>query len=286
MKYRENPAALAGLSVRALGSEDTRHRFLMPVTTPAGPLRVLIVEDRALDAELIVAELQRAGYALTSLECVETPDAFLRHLSPPPDVILCDYALPSFSAPDALRLVKQRGLDIPFIIVSGSIGEEVAVDAIKHGADDYLLKDRLGRLGPAVSQAIEEKKLRAAAARAEEDLRQSEYKYRCLFEHLPDAAYLCDSASGRIIDVNHHGETLLGLDRAGVLGTKIGQFMPDNVARTLLSTARDDQPPSEIETAVNRPLDGAVPVSVRSAVVPLYNRRLLLVFVRRHDSTR
>lgn len=252
----------------------------MPVSTPVATLRVLIVEDRALDAELMVAELQRAGYTLESVIRVETADAFVRQLSPQIDVILCDYALPSFSAPDALQLVKQRGLDIPFIIVSGSIGEEVAVDAIKHGADDYLLKDRLGRLGPAVNQALQEKQLRAAAHRAEEDLRQSEYKYRCLFEHLPDAAYLCDATSGRIIDVNPRGEALLERDRAGVLGSKISQFIPAEITRELLSAAANAPPPPEIETVFNRPADGPLRVRLRSAIVPFYSRRLLLVFIR------
>jgi Response regulator containing CheY-like receiver, AAA-type ATPase, and DNA-binding domains len=227
----------------------------------------------------MVAELERAGFSLGSVVRVETPDAFTSQLSPELDVILCDYALPSFSAPDALRLLQQRGLDIPFIIVSGSIGEEVAVDAIKHGADDYLLKDRLGRLGRAVSQAIEEKKLRAAAARAEEDLRQSEYKYRCLFEHLPDAAYLCDATSGRIIDVNPRGETFLRRERARVLGSKIAQFLPAETTRDLLTSA-NTSPPPELDTVFHRPDDAPLPVHLRSAVVPLYNRRLLLLFVR------
>ena len=281
MKDRGNPAVLAGLLAATRGSQDRPPRLVMPASPPAATLRILIVEDRELDAELMTAELQRAGYTLTSVVRVETGDAFMRELSPSLDVILCDYALPSFSAPDALRLLKQRGLDLPFIIVSGSIGEEVAVEAIKQGADDYLLKDRLGRLGRAVAQAIEEKKLRAAAARAEEDLRQSEYKYRCLFEHLPDAAFLCDATSGRIIDVNPRGEFLLGLERARVLGSKLPQFIPADASRALLPPNSDAAPPAEVHTTLNRPLDGAVAVHLRSAIVPLYQRRLLLVFASR-----
>src|SRR5690606_37423479 len=125
-------------------------------------LRILLVEDQTLDAELMIMELKRSGYATSTVVRVENPDDFNAELSQAPDVILCDYALPTFSAPEALRIVQQRQLDIPFIVVSGSIGEEIAVEAIKNGADDYLLKDRLGRLGAAVSQAVEEKKLRDA----------------------------------------------------------------------------------------------------------------------------
>src|SRR5688572_17550107 len=202
--------------------------------SPAAPLHLLVVEDQELDAELMMQELQRAGFAFASVVRVQTADDFLRELNRTPDVILCDYALPAFSAPDALRLVQQRGLDVPFIVVSGSIGEEVAVETIKNGADDYLLKDRLGRLGAAVTQALQEKRLRADAHRAEEDLRQSEYKYRCLFEHLPDAAFLCDASTGRVIDTNRRGETLLSLDRAAVLGMRLSQFMPAESFRALL----------------------------------------------------
>lgn len=250
----------------------------MPETASPPPLKVLIVEDRPLDAELMTAALERAGFAPKSAR-VETREAFLEQLASPPDVILCDYALPAFSAPDALRLVRQSGLDIPFIVISGSIGEEVAVEAIKQGADDYLLKDRLGRLGPAVAQALEEKKLRAAAHRAEEDLRQSEYKYRCLFEHLPDAAYLCDSATGRIIDVNHRGETLLGLDRSGVLGNPLGQFVSADVFRALVAATQSDT--SATRDAEIQNISGQrTPVHLSASIVPIYNRRLLLVFAR------
>ncbi len=244
-------------------------------------LRILLVEDQPLDAELLLLELKRSGFASALVRRAETAEEFNRELAHAPDVILCDYALPAFSAPEALRIVKQRQLDIPFIIISGSIGEEIAVDAIKHGADDYLLKDRLGRLGPAVTQALEEKKLRTAAQRAEEDLRQSEYKYRCLFEHLPDAAYLCDSANGRIIDVNHRGEALLGLDRAGVLGAKLPQFVTPQVFRSLVEAARQpDAAPRPLPVEIVGADARRTPAQILGAIVPIYHRPLLLAFVR------
>lgn len=254
----------------------------MPSTAaPSAALRILLVEDQPLDAELMMLELRRSGFASAEVIRTETAEEFTRELAQSPDVILCDYALPSFSAPEALRLVQQRQLDIPFIIISGSIGEEIAVDAIKHGADDYLLKDRLGRLGPAVAQALEEKKLRAAAHRAEEDLRQSEYKYRCLFEHLPDAAYLCDSGNGRIIDVNHRGETLLGLDRASVLGKKLAQFVTPQVFHSLVEAARPpDASPHSLPAEIVRADAQRRPARILASIVPIYHRRLLLVFVR------
>lgn len=136
------------------------------------PIRVLILEDHPTDAELMVLELKRAGFA-PSWERVDSEPGYLEKLGPRWDVILSDYVMPQFKAPRALQLLKKSGLEIPFIIVTGSISEEIAVESLKQGATDYLLKDRLTRLGPAVKQALEQKKLReeklAERKRAEEE---------------------------------------------------------------------------------------------------------------------
>jgi signal transduction histidine kinase len=118
--------------------------------------RILLVEDNDNDAELMVAELQRLGFDI-EWQTVETEEAFLGRLNSGIDLILSDYALPAFSGMRALELLNEhKELDIPFIIVSGTIGEETAVTAIKNGASDYLLKDRIARLGPAVHRALRE----------------------------------------------------------------------------------------------------------------------------------
>jgi signal transduction histidine kinase/CheY-like chemotaxis protein len=135
------------------------------------PLRILILEDRAEDAELVLYELKRGGFD-ASWHRVETEADFLAHLSPDLDIILSDYSMPQFSAPRALAALQGSGLDIPFIIVTGTISEEVAVESIKRGAADYLLKDRLSRLGQAVAQAIERKRIRTEQRRVEEALRR------------------------------------------------------------------------------------------------------------------
>jgi two-component system, cell cycle sensor histidine kinase and response regulator CckA len=124
----------------------------------AVPLRVLVLEDRPSDARLVIHELQRAGFN-PKWERVETEADFLSRLEWTWDLILADYDLPQFDAATALARVRERNLDIPFIIVSGTIGEELAVAAMKEGAADYLLKDRLSRLGPAVNQALAHKRL-------------------------------------------------------------------------------------------------------------------------------
>lgn len=131
------------------------------------PLHVLILEDRPDDAELMAIELERAGFAL-AWRRVETQADYLAQLSRDYDIILSDYTLPQFNALGALAILRQRGLAIPFIVVTGSISEEVAVECMKQGASDYLLKDRLGRLGLAVAQALERKRLQDEKRRAEE----------------------------------------------------------------------------------------------------------------------
>lgn len=124
----------------------------------ATPLQVLIIEDCALDAELMLDHLREAGFDPQS-RIVDTEPAYLAQLDPNLDLVLSDFSMPQFDARRALQLLKARGLKVPFIIVSGHIGEDVAVQCMREGASDYLLKDRLARLGPAVAQVLERKQL-------------------------------------------------------------------------------------------------------------------------------
>lgn len=125
----------------------------------AEPLRVLLLEDLETDAELMVRELKGAGFDPV-WDRVDTEEALMDCLDRPYDLILSDNSMPTFDALAALRYLQQRRLDIPFIIVTGSIGEEQAVSLLHHGAADYIMKDRLDRLGSAVEQALERKRLR------------------------------------------------------------------------------------------------------------------------------
>lgn len=152
------------------------------------PLRVLIVEDDPVDADLMVRELKRGGFAPDWVR-VQTEDEYLTQLDLGPEVILSDSNLPLFDGFEALDLLCRRGLDIPFILVSGRMGEDVAVDAMKRGAADYLLKDRLTRLGEAVRRAIDQRRLRAERTWALGALRQSEERYRLVSEASSDYVY-------------------------------------------------------------------------------------------------
>lgn len=135
------------------------------------PLRVLILEDREADAELMLHHLRRAGFDPT-WERVDTEAEYLAGLTPQLDLILADHSLPQFNSGRALRLLQERRWDIPFIFVSRAIGEEAAVGTMRDGAADYLLKDRLARLGPAVAHALEQKRLRIEKTRAEQKLEE------------------------------------------------------------------------------------------------------------------
>jgi two-component sensor histidine kinase len=146
-------------------------------------LRVLLLEDRSDDADLILYELRQAGFDLDWCR-VHTADGFLAHLDWPPDILLADYSLPQFDALHALHLMQERGLDIPFIVVTGSLSEEVAVECMKQGATDYLLKDRLTRLGPAVKRALEQKHVRDERKRDEERLRASLHEKEVLLKEV------------------------------------------------------------------------------------------------------
>jgi len=158
------------------------------VTTP---LHVLILEDREQDAELMVHELRRAGFD-PQWQRVDTEGDFLAHLNQELDVVLADYSLPQFDAQRALEHLQKRGLDVPFIIVSGCIGEERAVECMKYGATDYLLKDRLTRLGQAVRKAVDEKCIRDDRHRVEEQLVHN--SFHDALTGLPNRALFLDRA--------------------------------------------------------------------------------------------
>jgi signal transduction histidine kinase len=140
----------------------------------AQPLRLLMVEDSAADAERVVRELRRAGYAATC-ERVQTAPALQAALQQGPwDLVISDYVLPSFSAPAALSLVQGSAPDLPFIVVSGAIGEETAVQIMRAGARDYITKDDLTRLGPAIVRELREAETRRERKQLEEQYRQAQ----------------------------------------------------------------------------------------------------------------
>ena len=152
-------------------------------------LCILILEDLPSDAELMVYELRQAGIA-HSIRRVADREHFVAALREDwPDIILSDFHLPNFDGLEALTLAQAARPDTPFIFVSGAMGEEVAIDALKRGATDYVLKDRLSRLGPAVQRSLREAEERRERLQAEFALKASEGKYRLLVNNLPGVVY-------------------------------------------------------------------------------------------------
>jgi len=157
------------------------------------PLRVLMVEDSTDDEFLTLQELRRGGYEPIS-ERVETGPALAIALKGTWDLVLSDYAMPQFSGPAALAMVRELRQDLPFIVVSGTIGEDAAVDTMKAGADDYILKGNLTRLVPAIERELREAQERRLRREAEQALRESEAVFRALSASSPLGIFMTDVA--------------------------------------------------------------------------------------------
>ena len=198
---------------------------------PAPLLRLLIVEDSAEDAEMMVRELRRAGYTLV-YERVDTLESMRALLHWEWDLILADYKMPRFSGLDALTEFKTWKRDIPFIIVSGAIGEECAVEAVKAGAQDYVLKDRLSRLVHVVHRAMKDavdrrefRRVQRDRDRADEALRVSEARLRVILESVQAGVLIVDPESHVILEVNRELAEMVGLPAHQIVGSICHKFV-------------------------------------------------------------
>jgi len=188
-------------------------------------ITVLLVEDTVEDAELLIREMRKGGreivaHLVDSRAALEQARPQLR-----PDVILGDYALPGFGGMTALQTVKQRCPDTPFIFVSGTIGEERAIEALKQGATDYVLKDNRARLVPAIRRSLNEAHERLARRRAESEREESEQRFRLFMQHLPGEAYMKDLA-GRYTYVSPGVERVIGKKADAILGRSTREAFP------------------------------------------------------------
>ncbi len=178
-----------------------------------GPLRILLIEDNPADADLITYELRHAG-VLHEARCVAGEKDFLRELrNEPPDAIISDFSMPQFDALDALQLLQNHHVEVPFILVTGSQSEEVAVECIKQGADDYILKSSLKRLPTALLSSVQRKRAVRDRARAEEHIRE-----QAMFLNKAQDAILAMELDGRITFWNASAERLYGWNEAQVVG--------------------------------------------------------------------
>jgi PAS domain S-box-containing protein len=199
------------------------------------PLRVLIVDDSENDVLLIIRELKKGGYHPV-YERVETASAMQKAIQDKQwDIILCDYKMPTFDAPSALSILEKANIDTPIIIVSGTIGEETAVNCMRLGAHDYILKANFPRLCPAITKELEEADSRNKKKRAEEALRQSEEKHRAILENIEEGYYEINT-EGDFLFFNDAMCRILGYSRKEMTGMNSRQYSDKENAKKLFKT--------------------------------------------------
>ena len=183
------------------------------------PLHALIVEDSRDDCLLVERELKRGGFQPV-IERVDTPEAMRAALNQQRwDVVIADYSMPQFSGLAALKLLQEKRIDLPFILVSGTIGEDLAVEAMQAGAHDYILKTNLIRLVPAIERELREAEIRRAHAKAEADLHDAEARYRALVEQSLVGVYMLQT--DRFLYMNEAGARIFGY-RADEIVDRLG----------------------------------------------------------------
>jgi len=181
------------------------------------PLRLLIVEDSPPDAELTVATLKRAGYSL-SFDVVDTPEAFQTRLAQTDyDIILSDHNLISWTGIDALEMLQKSGKDIPLVVLTATLGDEAAVDYVKRGAADYILKHRLDRLPVSVGRALQEKAHREGACRLQEQILAGKREWELTFDTVPDPVFVLDEEC-RVQRANRAAANTLSLPFPQLIG--------------------------------------------------------------------
>jgi PAS domain S-box-containing protein len=257
--------------------------------TAARTLRVLLVEDSENDAMLLLRELRRGGYEPLH-ERVHTPEGMreawrvAEAAGQPFQVVISDYFMPRFGAPAAMKLLRKLDPDVPFIVVSGKVGEDAAVEIMKAGADDYLTKENMSRLCPAIERELREVEVKRKRELA---LTRSEGRFKRLVEQAADAIFVHD-LQGRLVDVNRQACEGLGYSREELLRMSVADVEADHEPGSLqrlwrqISSGR----PRTLEGAHRRKDGSTFPVEIRVGLFEDEERPLMLALVRDISSRR
>ncbi len=243
----------------------------------ARSLNALIVEDSIDDAELIVREIERGGYDL-KYERVETLQDMKKALDEKSwDIVLADYNLPHFSGLKALALVREREMEIPFILISGKIGEETAVDVMKAGANDYIMKDKLERLTPAVVRELGEVGVREELKQAEQEV-----KMRARLLDAANDSIVLHDLDGRYIYVNKATSELLGYSKDELADIKLKEINTPEYAKSFKSRIKQlSKAGSLVFESVDHCKDGSViPVEIHARIIESNGEKLVLSVAR------
>jgi len=202
-------------------------------------LRVLIIEDSKDDALLIIRELKKGGYN-PAYERVETAAAMKKALKEKQwDIIVCDYTLPKFNAPSAIAVLKKANIDIPLIVISGTIGETVVAECMRLVAHDYIMKSNLSRLCPVIARELKEAKVRKKQKHAENALLESEKKYKLIAEKMTDIIWITD-INMRLRYISPSIRTVLGFSQEEEMQKTLDQQLtPDSLAIAIETNARE-----------------------------------------------
>lgn len=202
-------------------------------------LKVLVVEDSENDTILLVRKLKKGGFD-PQWKRVDDAKSMLKEMTQNDwDLIISDYSMPNFNGLEALKLYKQMKSDIPFIIVSGMVGEDSAVMAMKEGAHDYLMKDNLERLIPAIKRELREAAIRRERKQSMHLLKEREEFLNAVIENIPHMIFIKDAQDLRFLRLNKSGERLLGYSREEMIGKCNSDFFPKEIADFFTKTDRE-----------------------------------------------
>ena len=243
-------------------------------------IRLLLVEDSEQDEILLAHDLRKVGFEL-KMERVQTAQQMQAALAAQEwDAVISDYNLPAFSAPKALEILRQSGYDLPFIIVSGTIGEATAVEIMRSGAHDYLMKGNLKRLAEVLRREIREARGRADSRRAVVALKESEQQLRLLFERSSDATFVIEKKTGRYLNANKAAETLTGRTVDELKALTVADIAPQGV-EDRLQQVTDSLETLDFENVIYSRPDGTTRIA-HLTMLPINEER---AFGIAHDIT-